>query len=62
MSAQSSITQGLTCCRGGPVLQASGYKIDYDEWHEFVHQGALDYNKLLHPDPSLRDILCSIDM
>ncbi|KAG2498928.1 hypothetical protein HYH03_003118 [Edaphochlamys debaryana] len=43
-------------------LVASGHKIDFDDWHEFVHQGALDYDTLLHPDPSLRDILCSIDL
>ncbi|EFJ45366.1 hypothetical protein VOLCADRAFT_82194 [Volvox carteri f. nagariensis] len=43
-------------------LVATGYRIDYDDWHEFVHQGALDYDTLLQPDPSLRDILCSIDL
>ncbi|GIL70870.1 hypothetical protein Vretimale_3926 [Volvox reticuliferus] len=43
-------------------LVASGYRIDYNDWHEFVHQGALDYDTLLQPDPSLRDILCSIDL
>ncbi|GIL86726.1 hypothetical protein Vretifemale_14970 [Volvox reticuliferus] len=43
-------------------LVANGYHIDYDDWHEFVHQGALDYDTLLQPDPSLRDILCSIDI
>ncbi|GLC37856.1 hypothetical protein PLESTB_001483500 [Pleodorina starrii] len=43
-------------------LVAAGYRIDYDDWHEFVHQGALDYDTLLQPDPSLRDILCSIDL
>ncbi len=30
--------------------------------HEFVHHGALNYEELLQPDPSLRDILMSIDL
>ncbi len=42
--------------------KATGHKIDFDDWHECVHQGALDYDTLLQPDPSLRDILCSIDL
>ncbi|KAG2439298.1 hypothetical protein HXX76_004657 [Chlamydomonas incerta] len=43
-------------------LVASGHKIDYHDWHEFVHHGALKYEELLQPDPSLRDILMSIDL
>lgn len=41
------------------VLQASGYKIDYDDWHEFVH-GTLPYDEYLRPDPKLKSILDSI--
>ncbi|KXZ52757.1 hypothetical protein GPECTOR_8g148 [Gonium pectorale] len=52
------LSHGTTLCG----LVASGYRIDFDAWHEFVHQGALDYDTLLQPDPSLRDILCSIDL
>eukprot|EP00197_Chlamydomonas_leiostraca_P001857 CAMPEP_0202887226 /NCGR_PEP_ID=MMETSP1391-20130828/42574_1 /ASSEMBLY_ACC=CAM_ASM_000867 /TAXON_ID=1034604 /ORGANISM="Chlamydomonas leiostraca, Strain SAG 11-49" /LENGTH=261 /DNA_ID=CAMNT_0049570507 /DNA_START=130 /DNA_END=915 /DNA_ORIENTATION=- len=43
-------------------LAATGYKIDYDAWHEAVHHKAIDYHHLLHPDVLLREILCSIDL
>ncbi|GFH14703.1 uncharacterized protein HaLaN_10810, partial [Haematococcus lacustris] len=42
-------------------LVASGYKIDYDHWHQLVHHEAIDYS-LLKPDPVLRNLLCSIDI
>ncbi|KAF5838196.1 HAD-like domain-containing protein [Dunaliella salina] len=42
-------------------FQASGYQINYDDWHSKVH-APLDYQSMLHPDVLLREILCSIDL
>lgn len=38
--------------------QASGHKVDFDDWHKSVHYGQLEYNELLKPDVSLRELLC----
>ncbi|CAD7696607.1 unnamed protein product [Ostreobium quekettii] len=46
---------GTTLCG----LLATGYDIDVEEWHQFV-EGTLDYGKLIHRDPTLRDMLCRI--
>jgi len=43
------------------LLQASGYTIDFDEWHAFVH-GRLPYEKYLKPHPKLRALLDSLPM
>ncbi|MEW5299645.1 MAG: hypothetical protein WDW36_002639 [Sanguina aurantia] len=37
-----------------------GYKIDFDEWHEFIHYGTIDYEATLHADPGLVTMLNSI--
>ena len=40
-------------------LVDAGYKLDYDDWHAYVH-GRLPYEDLLKPDPKLREMLLSI--
>ncbi|CAI9108134.1 OLC1v1007662C1 [Oldenlandia corymbosa var. corymbosa] len=40
-------------------LRAIGYDFDYDDYHAFVH-GRLPYDKLLKPDPVLRNLLHSL--
>ncbi|KAI3428344.1 hypothetical protein D9Q98_006724 [Chlorella vulgaris] len=42
-------------------LVASGYKVDYEDWHARVH-GSLPYETYLHPDPALRSLLDSIPL
>ena len=41
------------------LTQASGYKIDFDDWHAAVHS-TLPYEQYLKPDPKLKRILDSI--
>lgn len=41
------------------VLQASGYTVDFDDWHAEVH-GTLPYEKYLRPDPKMKILLDSI--
>lgn len=45
-------------------LVASGHRIDYVHWHEFVHwgAGAIDYGHAIRPAPELRELLFSIDI
>jgi FMN phosphatase YigB (HAD superfamily) len=41
-------------------MQAEGYQIDFENWHEYVH-GRIDYS-LIDADPALRETLCSIEL
>uniref|UniRef100_A0A7S2QUN3 Pyrimidine 5-nucleotidase n=1 Tax=Chlamydomonas chlamydogama TaxID=225041 RepID=A0A7S2QUN3_9CHLO len=43
-------------------LVATGYKIDFDHWHQHVHKQAVAYHELIKPDPALRELLCSMDV
>ena len=40
----------------GPLAQAKGYVIDYDDWHAHVH-GVLPYDRCLARDERLRAII-----
>jgi pyrimidine 5'-nucleotidase len=40
-------------------IQASGYEIDFDDWHDYVH-ARLPYSKHLSPNSKLRNLLDSI--
>ncbi|KAL4532199.1 hypothetical protein Ndes2526B_g08835 [Nannochloris sp. 'desiccata'] len=40
-------------------LVASGYTVDFDDWHAEVH-GTLPYEKYLRPDPKMKILLDSI--
>ena len=42
-------------------MQANGYQIDFDHWHAAVH-GTLPYERMLHEDKPLRQLLKSIDL
>ena len=41
--------------------QANGYQIDFDDWHAAVH-GTLPYERMLHEDKAMRELLQSIDL
>lgn len=41
--------------------QATGYTIDADDWHKHVHH-ALPYDKYLHEDTALRELLQQIPL
>lgn len=43
-------------------LVARGYNIDFDDWHRFVHYGAIPYSELLQRDDALRSVLRGIDL
>ena len=42
-------------------MQANGYQIDFDDWHAAVH-GTLPYERMLHEDKAMRELLQSIDL
>lgn len=42
-------------------MQATGYTIDFDHWHQHVHWN-LPYDEYLTSDPKLRELLCSIEL
>mmetsp|Transcript_19929 Transcript_19929/g.35868 ORF Transcript_19929/g.35868 Transcript_19929/m.35868 type:complete len:263 (-) Transcript_19929:97-885(-) len=58
----SEVTTSLYMKHGTTLagLVASGYKIDFDDWHRFVHYEAIGYDNFLKPDPTMRDFLNSI--
>ncbi len=43
-------------------MQATGFKIDFNQWHQEVHYGNLEYASLIRPDAELRELLFSIDL
>ncbi len=43
-------------------LVAAGHRIHYDAWHAAVHHRAIDYDRLIAPDPQLRQVLQSVPL
>eukprot|EP00798_Chlamydomonas_sp_ICE-L_P000170 gene170-1693_t len=45
------------------AAEATGHNVaSYDDWHARVHYNNIDYDNLLHPDASLRELLCSMPL